>query len=101
MCDGSPDRMVKTGIYIPMPVNLRCCLQDMVNEVDTDGNGTIEFDEFLQMMTEIRDKSKAQNSLDICAVPSNVGRVHLLQRPASRMRLLLHLQHTTRMAQVI
>jgi len=26
-------------------------LRDMVNEVDEDGNGTIEFDEFLQMMS--------------------------------------------------
>jgi Ca2+-binding EF-hand superfamily protein len=25
-------------------------LEDMVNEVDVDGNGTIDFDEFLQMM---------------------------------------------------
>ncbi len=27
-------------------------LQDMVNEVDQDGNGTIEFNEFLQMMSK-------------------------------------------------
>ncbi|CAM1311893.1 Uncharacterised protein g5829 [Pycnogonum litorale] len=27
-------------------------LRDMVNEVDTDGNGTIEFNEFLQMMSK-------------------------------------------------
>jgi len=26
-------------------------LRDMVNEVDQDGNGTIEFNEFLQMMS--------------------------------------------------
>ena len=31
--------------------------QDMVNEVDLDGNGTIEFDEFLQMMTSTQDNS--------------------------------------------
>ena len=29
----------------------------MVNEVDLDGDGTIDFDEFLSMMIEIRDKS--------------------------------------------
>lgn len=27
-------------------------LRDMVNEVDQDGNGTIEFNEFLQMMAK-------------------------------------------------
>jgi calmodulin len=27
-------------------------LQDMINEVDADGNGTIEFDEFLVMMSK-------------------------------------------------
>ena len=27
-------------------------LQDMINEVDVDGNGTIEFDEFLAMMSK-------------------------------------------------
>ena len=27
-------------------------LQDMINEVDEDGNGTIEFDEFLVMMSK-------------------------------------------------
>lgn len=27
-------------------------LQDMVNEVDQDGNGTIEFKEFLEMMSK-------------------------------------------------
>ena len=29
-------------------------LQDMINEVDTDGNGTIEFDEFYKMMANKR-----------------------------------------------
>jgi len=33
-------------------------LQDMINEVDADGSGTIEFDEFVQMM---RKKSKDTN----------------------------------------
>jgi Ca2+-binding EF-hand superfamily protein len=27
-------------------------LQDMINEVDVDGNGTIDFDEFLAMMAK-------------------------------------------------
>ena len=27
-------------------------LQDMINEVDVDGNGTIEFDEFIVMMSK-------------------------------------------------
>ena len=27
-------------------------LQDMINEVDEDGNGTIEFDEFLVMISK-------------------------------------------------
>jgi len=27
-------------------------LQDMINEVDADGNGTIDFKEFLEMMTK-------------------------------------------------
>ena len=31
--------------------------QDMVNEVDLDGNGTIEFDEFLEMMASTKDSS--------------------------------------------
>ncbi len=34
-------------------------LQDMINEVDTDGNGTIEFKEFLDMMAR---KMKYMNS---------------------------------------
>ena len=33
------------------------CAQDMVNEVDLDGNGTIEFDEFLEMMASTKDSS--------------------------------------------
>lgn len=36
-------------------------LRDMVNEVDQDGNGTIEFNEFLQMMSK---KMKGANGED-------------------------------------
>lgn len=36
-------------------------LRDMVNEVDQDGNGTIEFNEFLQMMSK---KMKSADGVD-------------------------------------
>ena len=36
-------------------------LQDMINEVDEDGNGTIEFDEFLVMMSKKVFNQKACN----------------------------------------
>lgn len=49
-------------------------LQDMINEVDADGNGTIDFPEFLTMMArkmkdtdseeEIREAFRFENSLD-------------------------------------
>lgn len=39
--------------YIPShPTFIETELRDMVNEVDQDGNGTIEFNEFLQMMSK-------------------------------------------------
>ena len=38
-------------------------LQDMINEVDEDGNGTIEFDEFLVMMA--KKLKENENSDDI------------------------------------
>lgn len=39
--------------FAPKPKNIsETELRDMVNEVDQDGNGTIEFNEFLQMMSK-------------------------------------------------
>ncbi|KRX88755.1 Calmodulin [Trichinella pseudospiralis] len=38
-------------------------LRDMVNEVDEDGNGTIEFDEFLQMMSRKMKDSDSEQEL--------------------------------------
>ena len=40
-------------------------LQDMVNEVDLDGNGTIEFDEFLYMMSrQMREGDTEEEIID-------------------------------------
>ena len=38
-------------------------LRDMVNEVDQDGNGTIEFNEFLQMMSKKMKGAEGENEL--------------------------------------
>uniref|UniRef100_A0A4D5R9R9 Calglandulin n=1 Tax=Scolopendra viridis TaxID=118503 RepID=A0A4D5R9R9_SCOVI len=38
-------------------------LRDMVNEVDVDGNGTIEFNEFLQMMSKKMKDSDSEEEL--------------------------------------
>lgn len=38
-------------------------LRDMVNEVDQDGNGTIEFNEFLQMMSKKMKDSDGEDEL--------------------------------------
>ncbi|XP_012853869.1 PREDICTED: calmodulin-2/4-like [Erythranthe guttata] len=38
-------------------------LRDMINEVDSDGNGTIDFDEFLNLMTAKEKKIDADNEL--------------------------------------
>uniref|UniRef100_A0A646QDE0 Calglandulin n=1 Tax=Hemiscolopendra marginata TaxID=943146 RepID=A0A646QDE0_9MYRI len=38
-------------------------LRDMVNEVDIDGNGTIEFNEFLQMMSKKMKDSDSEEEL--------------------------------------
>ncbi|XP_013421070.1 calmodulin-A [Lingula anatina] len=35
-------------------------LRDMVNEVDADGNGTIDFDEFIKMMSKSKQSSKEE-----------------------------------------
>lgn len=45
------------GCVLQIPAETRASfseteLRDMVNEVDQDGNGTIEFNEFLQMMSK-------------------------------------------------
>lgn len=38
-------------------------LRDMVNEVDQDGNGTIEFNEFLQMMSKKMKSADGEDEL--------------------------------------
>lgn len=38
-------------------------LRDMVNEVDQDGNGTIEFNEFLQMMSKKMKDADSEDEL--------------------------------------
>lgn len=38
-------------------------LRDMVNEVDQDGNGTIEFNEFLQMMSKKMKGAEGEDEL--------------------------------------
>lgn len=38
--------------FLPQNIFSETELRDMVNEVDQDGNGTIEFNEFLQMMSK-------------------------------------------------
>lgn len=52
--------MIKWQCFLPLSLSLSLSfspfveteLRDMVNEVDQDGNGTIEFNEFLQMMSK-------------------------------------------------
>ncbi|XP_052272169.1 neo-calmodulin-like isoform X2 [Dreissena polymorpha] len=39
-------------------------LQDMVNEVDEDGNGTIEFEEFVKMMASKTTSSQSENEIN-------------------------------------
>ena len=38
-------------------------LRDMINEVDTDGNGTVDFNEFCAMMEKKKEKSHLQDEL--------------------------------------
>ncbi|ESO92156.1 hypothetical protein LOTGIDRAFT_121213, partial [Lottia gigantea] len=38
-------------------------LQDMINEVDADGNGTVDFEEFLQMMCRKLKKADSEEEL--------------------------------------
>ena len=38
-------------------------LQDMIDEVDEDGNGTIEFDEFLVMMSKKIKENESNNDI--------------------------------------
>ena len=38
-------------------------LQDMINEVDVDGNGSIEFNEFLVMMSKKIKENEASNDI--------------------------------------
>ncbi|CAA6669159.1 unnamed protein product [Spirodela intermedia] len=43
------------GDAIPGPEPTEAELQDMINEVDADGNGTIDFPEFLNLMEELKE----------------------------------------------
>jgi predicted lactoylglutathione lyase len=43
---------ISQRVYSCVVVCTEMELRDMVNEVDQDGNGTIEFNEFLQMMSK-------------------------------------------------
>ena len=44
-------------------------LQDMINEVDADGNGTIDFDEWLTLMTKkVNDKDSRANIAKVFAL---------------------------------
>jgi hypothetical protein len=60
----------------------------MVNEVDTDGGGTIDFDEFLEMMVSV--KSRGGSSV-LCSAHFPSVRSHLrfaFGRPFATQRLL-------------
>ena len=59
-------------------------LQDMINEVDEDGNGTIEFDEFLVMMSKKVFNQKA------CTVKNHLP--HHVAQPGYIFILLLQVK---------
>ena len=43
-------------------------LQDMINEVDADGNGTIDFPEFLNLMARTRTAKKSFKRRSRCSI---------------------------------
>ena len=52
----------------------KCCLQDMVNEVDKDGTGSIDFPEFLAMMAmKINDQNAEDEIREAFKVFDGVG----------------------------
>ena len=61
-------------------------LQDMINEVDEDGNGTIEFDEFLVMMSKKVFNQKA------CTVKNLQNLPHHVAQPGYIFILLLQVK---------
>lgn len=52
---------------------LQAELQDMINEVDADGNGTIDFPEFLSLMSR---KMKVRSAARTAAAASQVSQQH-------------------------
>lgn len=45
-------------------------LQDMINEVDADNNGTIDFPEFLTMMARKMKDTDSEDEIRVCRVPA-------------------------------
>ena len=43
-------------------------VQDMINEVDADGSGAVEFPEFCVMMVKKMQESDTENEVGVCSV---------------------------------
>uniref|UniRef100_A0A8C6UQN2 Calmodulin 2a (phosphorylase kinase, delta) n=1 Tax=Neogobius melanostomus TaxID=47308 RepID=A0A8C6UQN2_9GOBI len=63
-------------------------LQDMINEVDADGNGTIDFPEFLTMMArKMKDTDSEEEIREAFRVFDKCSHTSLNLPPSSRVKL--------------
>ncbi|KAG5626770.1 hypothetical protein H5410_011988 [Solanum commersonii] len=57
-------------------------LKDMINEVDADGNGTIDFPEFLNMMArKMKDTDSGRSSRKLCECLTRIEWIHFAGEP--------------------
>ena len=61
------DILACTCIFVPYPVKVEevklCCVQDMINDVDKDGTGLLNFPNFLYMMAKKENDEEAEDEI--------------------------------------